>query len=161
MSVNLLKPSSIAGALIHSDSDIASSGTKKFWMKVVQFSLESRNKPIDLTSETDEFPDIRHLNFLEGSFRLTGFVTRDKQPSFDTLRSSTNNHQLELKLYVGSDQQSSEKKYYWNFKFVLNRITTQFVQTAPATQISMDGLITHYVQDGLSNKYSIYEEMVS
>tara|TARA_R100000654_G_scaffold59049_3_gene85785 strand:- start:404 stop:886 length:483 start_codon:yes stop_codon:yes gene_type:complete len=160
VAVNLLKPSSTAGAVIHSDSGIGSSGTKKFYLKVVSFALDLQNKPIDLTSETDEFPDIRHLNFMGGSFKLSGFMARDKQPALDNLRNATENNNILMRLYVGSDQQSSEKKYYWYFKTMINRISTQFVQTAPATQITMAGIITSHVANN-ANKYSIFEETVT
>ena len=160
MAVNLLKPSSTAGAVIHSDSGIGSSGTKKFYLKVSSFALDLQNKPIELTNETDEFPDIRHLNFMGGSFKLIGYMARDKQPSLDNLRNAAQNHNILMRLYVGSDQQGSEKKYYWYFKTMISRISTQFVQTAPATQITMVGVVTSYISDD-GSKYSILEETVT
>ena len=52
----------------------ADGGSQRFYMKIGSYQINAKNEPFDVTSETDTTLDVRNLNYLTGSFRLSGWV---------------------------------------------------------------------------------------
>jgi len=151
MTVAILKPSTSAGAIVDSSSKIfrSASHSAVFYIKVVNFDLIAQVKPLDVTSETDSYQDIRHNAALGGLLRLTGYLPASVTgPSFDSLRSGTLNDQLLIKLLVGKyTNGASTTSRYWSVKVLMRSIQSSWKPTAVGIRLVMEGLITDNTTD--------------
>jgi len=154
MTVAILKPSTSAGGLVDASSEIyrSASHTAVFYMKVVDFDLIAQVKPLDVTSETDSYQDIRHNAALGGLLRLTGYLPASVTgPGFDTLRNSTLNDQLTVKLLVGKyTNGGGTTSRYWTVKILMRSIQSSWKPTAVGIRLVMEGLITDNAKDSPS-----------
>lgn len=125
------------------NADAADSKTQKFFMKIGSYQINAKNQPFDVTNETDTTLDVRNLNYLTGSFRLSGWVVGNEYINVNNLR-GTNSESVGVKLNLGKyedDGDTSVDTRAIEFVGMVNSVQLQFQRTAPFIPVSISGII--------------------
>ena len=121
----------------------ADGGSQRFYMKIGSYQINAKNEPFDVTSETDTTLDVRNLNYLTGSFRLSGWVVGNQYINVNNLR-GTNSESVGVKLNLGKyedDDDDTVDTRDIEFVGMVNSVQLQFQRTAPFIPVSISGII--------------------
>lgn len=114
---------------------------QRFYMKIGSYVLAPQNKPFDVTAEGDSFTDIRHLGFIGGGFRLSGWMV-NKKVQIDQLKNTTNNKNVQISLTFGKDSDDNTLRYV-EFDSLITGIQLQYSRSAVFVPVTINGLFTN------------------
>ena len=121
----------------------ADGSSQRFYMKIGSYQINAKNEPFDVTSETDTTLDVRNLNYLTGSFRLSGWIVGNQYINVNNLR-GTNSESVGVKLNLGKyedDDDTTVDTRDIEFVGMVNSVQFQFQRTAPFIPVSISGII--------------------